>query len=369
MRLQEFLIEVALSPEQLAKRDNWSVFVQKVKNQEPFELVPDPRAPEGTESETVIIGYEDPKEHRAFLRKLAGGEPRTVLDKFRNERKSVILPTVDGDSIKLTQLQKTKEFGRRGGKAESERQEAGLVDAINNAVAENNHQPVTIKTSKANLRNIISANKVEGVSEIGKEPYADLAIHTKGGKTHLISAKGESAPSIAGGGIAGLFNIDPNIVGNAIKRAYKFYKDNFGDQEGKKFPPSKAIEVFVKVPDKYLDQILRGTKKMGGPIDYMYVGPMEVEVEAVGGRTDTITVSGEFIKVSDFIDHIGSLWLRIRRRRASQVLDFSSVDQYGFPNIFYARGEGGRRIVLVSENNLPKGLKKKGKDLYVGVGK
>lgn len=366
MRFFELLDEAPLNPTNLAKRENWSVFVDKVKNKEPFELVPDPDAPEGAEPETVVIGYEDEDQHEAFVKKISRGDMQTVLNRLRDQKKSIVLPVIGGEPIRITQLQKTAEFGRRGGKTESERQESGLVEAINNAVAKNGQKPITLKTKKATIKNVISANKVEGTNAYGKEPYADIAIHTKGGKTHLISAKGDTAPSIAGGGIAGLFDIDPNIVGNAVKRAYNFYKKEFGKHEGKKFPPSKAIEVYVKVPEKYMDSILRGTEDMGGPIGYMYIGPMDVESNYNG---TTLTVNGALVSVDDFMNHIGNLYLRIRRRRATQVLDFSSVDKYGFPNIFYSRGEGGRRVVLVSENNLPASLKKKGEGLYIGIGK
>jgi hypothetical protein len=366
MRYSEILDEAPLNPTNLAKRENWSVFVDKIRNKEPFELVPEPNAPEGAEPETVLIGYEDEEQHEAFVKKISRGDMQQVLNRLRDQKKSIVLPVIGGEPIRITQLQKTAEFGRRGGKTESERQESGLVDAINNAVAQNGQKPITIKTKKATIKNVISANKVEGTNELGKEPYADIAIHTKSGKTHLISAKGDKAPSIAGGGIAGLFDIDPNIVGNAIKRAYNFYKKEFGKHEGKKFPPSKAIEVYVRVPEKYMKDILQGTEEMGGPIDHMYVGPMDVEHSLKGS---VLTVNGALVPIDEFMDHINNLYLRIRRRRVTQVLDFSSVDKYGFPNIFYARGEGGRRVVLVSENNLPASLKKKGEGLYIGIGK
>lgn len=358
MRALELLDEAALNPAQLAKRDNWQVFTKKIEDGEPFLLVGDPET-------EVFLGYEDEEQHEEFLSML-DGEMNDVLAQFKAGA-SIMFPVIDGEDeyIKLTQLQKSKEFGRRGGKSETERQEKGFVDAINQAVQKNRRKPVNVTTDEEDLKNIIAANKVEGSNELGKEPYADIAVHNNRGSTELISAKNVRAPSIAGGGISGLFNIDPNIVGNAVKKAWRFYKTNFADSEGKKFPQGKAIEVYVKIPETWHEEILKGTKEMGGPIDYMYIGPMDVDAEI---EDNTVKLNGNLININDYMGHVGDLFLRIRRRRADQVLDFSSVDKYGFPNIFYSRGEGGRRVVLVSSSSLPKGIKKKGKDMYVGLG-
>jgi len=99
----------------------------------------------------------------------------------------------------------------------------------------------------------------------------------------------------------------------------------------------------------------------------MYIGPMEVTSDFDQNKGE-LTVSGALIPIKTYMDKIGNLYLRIRRRRKTQVLDFQSTDKYGFPNIFYNKGEGGRRIVLVSEKDLPKSLKKKAEDLYIGLG-
>ena len=361
--IRRILSEVALAPAQLAKRDNWDVFVQKIENKEPFELTP--KAVEERGVDEVTIGYDAATQHAQFVEELKATDMAAVLDKMRGTRRVISLPTVDGDKVRLGELQKTADFGRRGGKAETERQESGLVNAINSAVAENGQKPITLKTKHDTIDNVISANKVEGTNDLGKEPYADIAIHTKSGRTFLVSAKGSKAPSIAGGGIAGLMAVDENIVGNAVKKAYKLYKEAYGDKEGMRFPPGKAIEVYVKIADKWMEPILRGTKAMGGPIDYMYLGPMDVETTYADG---VLTVNGAAMDIKEYMDKIGNLFIRIRRRRKTQVLDFTSVDKYGFPNIFYQRGEGGRRIVLVSEKDVPKSLKKKGKDVWIGLG-
>jgi len=357
------ITEVSLSPAQLDKRDNWDTLVKKIKSKTPLELTP--QAAEQLGKTEVVLGYTSPKEHEEFVNLLAGDDKAATLEQLRTQGKTIMLPTADGGQVRLTQIQKTKSFGRTGAKSDTERQEVGIVEAINGAVATNKQKPITVKTKYDTIKDVISANKVTGMSELGKEPYADIAIHTKSGRTYLVSAKATHAPSIAGGGIAGLMNIDKDIVGNAVKRAYKFYKEVYGHAEGKKFPPGRAIEVYIKIADKHLRTILRGTKEMGGPIDFMYIGPMDIESTFENG---ILSFNGSFINIDTYMKKIGNLFLRIRRRRKTQVLDFESVDKYGFPNIFYQRGEGGRRIVLVSEKDVPASLKKKGKDMWVGLG-
>ena len=364
---RRILSEVAMSPAQLTKRDNWDVFIQKIEDKEPFELTPE--AVELLGKDEVTLGYSADTMHQEFVEGMKATDMANVMDKLRNTRKTVLLPTLDGEKVRMSHLQKTKEFGRRGGKVETERQESALVNAINTAVAENGNKPITLETAKYKLENVTGANKVSGVNDYGKEPYADVAIHLKSGATKLISAKGTRAPSIAGGGIAGLMNVSKNIVGNAVKRAFKLYKEAYGDKEGMRFPPGKAIEVYVRIADKWVEPILRGTKEMGGPIDYMYVGPMDIDYdfEKKSGKL-TAKLSGDLIDIDTYMEKIGNLYIRIRRRRKTQVLDFQSVDKYGFPNIFYQRGEGGRRFVLVSEKDVPKNLVKKGRDIWIGLG-
>jgi uncharacterized glyoxalase superfamily protein PhnB len=361
MRFGE-LLEKTLSPIELNKRDNWETFKRKIRDKQPFELAND-------KEKKIIIGYDDEDEHQAFVDKLEDGQaPSEILGQFRvgkGPAAKIMLPTLDGEPIGLSSLQKSEDFGSRGGKGETERQETELVNVINKAVQGNKQKPVTVKSTDDKIDNVISANKVAGTSELGSEPYADLAVHKKSGGASLISAKGPTAPSIAGGGQSGLLNIAPTVVGNAIKRAYKFYKEAFGANEGMKFPTGKAVEVFIEIPQKHVKDILAGTAEMGGPIDYMYIGPMKVEAEIAGKN---VSLNGKLISIEDYEKAVGKLYIRIRRRSTTQVLDFKSVDKYGLPNIFYEKGTGGRRIVVISEKHLPKKIKKKGAGLYISLG-
>lgn len=94
----------------------------------------------------------------------------------------------------------------------AERQERGLVDAINSGFGKNDAKPFTlVGANGVRITNVISAEKFEGRSSAGTEPYTDVIISTKTKKIN-VSNKGESAPSIAGGGLAGLELAVPGLT-------------------------------------------------------------------------------------------------------------------------------------------------------------
>ena len=78
----------------------------------------------------------------------------------------------------------------------AERQETGLVDAINLFSEKKGGKPFTLQAGSTRLTNVLSANKVMGRSASGDEPYTDVEIKTTN-KIYKLSMKGPSAPSMA----------------------------------------------------------------------------------------------------------------------------------------------------------------------------
>ena len=103
----------------------------------------------------------------------------------------------------------------------SERQETGVVDAINSYYSKFG-KPISVTAGSISLRNVVSAEKYGGRSSAGTEPYTDVIIRTKN-KAYNISNKGTSAPSIAGGGLKGLELIIPGFSGRFLNAALKKY--------------------------------------------------------------------------------------------------------------------------------------------------
>jgi len=196
-----------------------------------------------------------------------------------------------------------KQFLLEGGE-QAERQERGLIQTIKSLVKAT-RKPVMIQGIP---KPIIDAFKKEK-SEHGKEPYTDVVLVTSDKKQINISCKGPSAPSLAGGGLAGMMKIleeDPTFIHNVYDSIIAGY-DNLGLQDGKVYPAEKVPDLSLAIPEELKLTLVKGTKAMGGPIHYMYIGPMDVKFDK-----NTNSFNGEFISVKNYAK--GDLYLRVRKR-------------------------------------------------------
>ena len=227
--------------------------------------------------------------------------------------------------------------------AQAERQETGLIDAINAGFGANGGKPFTIVgTGGDRITECIRAEKYGGRSSAGTEPYTDVIIYRTRNRKVNISMKGTSAPSIAGGGLKGLEMAVPGFTKKFLDASLKKYK-NMGFVEGM----SNLPDMYGKVSNDLKEQIVVGNTKMGGPIDYMYVGPMNVTSRFSG---NTLTLNGKFTDASVYAKK-NDLYLRLRKRRADQPFT-EEKDSKGLPVILGkspSRGDKGRRIVTTTK--------------------
>lgn len=228
----------------------------------------------------------------------------------------------------------------------AERQERGVITAINGCVKLNNNKPIIVsgeKNIKTEIKSVTRAEKFNGRSESGSEPYTDLMIY--GTKTYNISNKGEAAPSLAGGGLSGIEFILPGLVESFLIQGVKEYKK-------KRIRENEVVpELYGKVAVSDVKLILKGNKKMGGPIDFMYIGPMDVTRKFENGKC---ILNGGFYTLEQYIAKIGgSLYLRARKRREDQPFVGDAIlDKAGLPAIYGkspSRGDSGRRIVVIDK--------------------
>ncbi len=75
----------------------------------------------------------------------------------------------------------------------AERQEKAVLSAINEAVARNKKNPITVIAGKTKLYGVISAEKYYGRQTTGSEPYTDIVI------TSMIGGKKNTVQSIVEG--------------------------------------------------------------------------------------------------------------------------------------------------------------------------
>jgi hypothetical protein len=110
----------------------------------------------------------------------------------------------------------------------AERQESGVIEKIKDAIKSNKMNPITLNAGKTIIEGVIDAEKYTGRQVGGAEPYTDVIIYTyKNGIKQAIncSLKGESAPSLAGGGLKGLELAVPGIAKKFMQTAFNQLKN------------------------------------------------------------------------------------------------------------------------------------------------
>jgi len=233
-----------------------------------------------------------------------------------------------------------KEYLAEAGAA-AERQETGFVDAVNDAVEMNGDKPITLKTKDAIIKGVIKAEKYSGRQRSGSEPYTDVQVFTSKGILNL-SMKGPAAPSLAGGGLRGIEEIIPGIGARFFRTAYDNHIKN-GLKPGDKVP-----DTYARLNDKDKNLLVIGNPAMGGPIHYMYIGPMDVKSKYNNG---TLEINGSAIDAKKYSkEH--DLFFRLRARRVDQTFDPESSDTNGVPKIYGkspSKGDSAGRLVITDK--------------------
>jgi hypothetical protein len=233
--------------------------------------------------------------------------------------------------------------------ASAERQETKFVDAINLAVKKNDQNPINVKAGKIYLEGVISSQKYTGRQIGGSEPYTDIVIEFSSSlkkQAINLSLKGEAAPSLAGGGLKGLELAVPGIANKFMKSAYNYLSSNMKLKLGSKVP-----DVYGKIGSSDKKKIVIGNKAMGGPIDYMYIGKMDVSSN-YDEKTNILTFwNGELIPSEKYANE-HALYFRLRARREDQRFDPTAKDSSGTPKIYGkspSKGDSAGRIVVTDK--------------------
>jgi hypothetical protein len=227
----------------------------------------------------------------------------------------------------------------------AERQENGIVKAVTDAVKANKGSPITVVAGKTKIAGVISARKASHLRQQGgSEPYIDILLGIDGEKDELgLSCKGKSAPSLAGGGLSGLELAVPGIAKKFMKAAY-----NYLTKTMKLNPGDKVPDVYGKIGAADKVKIVVGNKKMGGPIDYMFVGVMDVNAKYDEEKNELTFRDTEITPAKKYAeDH--ELYFRLRARREDQRFDPNAKDRDGSPKIYGkspSKGDSAGRIVV-----------------------
>ena len=341
-----------ISYNDLLKRDNPAVFAARVKNKGSFLL----KTEDG--NALVCTGKARMKmNNKTSAVKLTDGTMRLFL----NEKKGsdyLEIEVMDKKSKKWmrpTFFFKDKDFGGVAGKSSgggSERQELGLINMINKAAKKSsNFYFKTLGTKHKMLK----AEKNEGLSSVGQEPYIDVYILTQAGKKLGISNKGETAPSLAGGGLVGIQTIAPELL-DKLYIAVKKYIKKIKLKDGDVVDANSVPDIFIRIPDQFVKKILTGNAKMGGPIDYMYIGKMDV-VGKANPKSGEITVNGSFYSVAQYMKKVPDFYFRIRKRDLDSdnqmEIALKRTNKDGYPIIFQSARTGKNNFRLVITDKIP----------------
>lgn len=220
-----------------------------------------------------------------------------------------------------------------------ERQENAFVRAVNMAVKKTG-VAVSVKAGGVTISGVTKAEKFGGRQVSGSEPYIDVILHTKNKKVGL-SMKGESAPSLAGGGLKGINLAVPGLADKFMKAAYKHLSKKIN-------PGDKVPDIYGKVATLYKEKIVVGNKDMGGPIDYMYIGKMEPSSYYDKAKNCIEFRNGKLIEAKQYAKD-KTLYFRLRARRIDQVFDPDAKDTKGIPKIYSkspSKGDSAGRIAV-----------------------
>lgn len=229
--------------------------------------------------------------------------------------------------------------------ASTERQETGVIKSINDAVKKNKKNAITVVAGKTKFTGIVEAKKYTGRQSGGSEPYTDVILINNKGEQINLSLKGEAAPSLAGGGLKGLELAVPGIAKKFMTEAYnelvKKKKLTVGD---------KVPDVYGKIGNNDKKKIVVGNEAMGGPIDYMYIGPMNV-ISNYNEEKNELKLNGELTEAVEYAK-THELYFRLRARREDQRFDPDAKDNKGVPKIYGvspSKGDSAGRIVVTDK--------------------
>jgi hypothetical protein len=143
--------------------------------------------------------------------------------------------------------------------------------------------------------------------------------------------------------LSGLELAVPGIAKKFMTSAFTHLSKKLNLQPGDKVP-----DVYGKIGNADKVKIVVGNKKMGGPIDYMFVGTMDVKAKYDQAKNELTFGDTEITPAKKYAEE-HELYFRLRARREDQRFDPTSKDKDGSPKIYGkspSRGDSAGRIVI-----------------------
>lgn len=363
MRAYEFLYEAGLNSRDLGKRNGWSTLFNKINKNELFTKAGDETCDEDgntVENPTIQLIPLEKTNYWAVKHKDSGDLPRATVQDYTDfiNSKQHFDAIINGNETKvaLSQLYKGKDFGSTGSKqCNSEEQEHGLVEIINKYSKTGIYIPEMKITA-------MSARGNEGSNEMGKEKYIDIFITDSNGKDHGISMKGSVSMTVGGGGTAGLYSISEKMTISVYDTIEDFIVNGMGLKDENVVSHIDVPDMYIPVPDDMIIPIMRGSKAMGGPIDWMYVGPKSIThtIDTIDGVASLNLNGGKFSTVEAFKEEKinEAFYFRGRQRNVdgdTTEIDLVTQDKHGLPILMKNESNNGKNLRVVVTVGSPKG--------------
>lgn len=214
-----------------------------------------------------------------------------------------------------------------------ERQEYRLISIIESNIKKYK-KPVSIVTSYNTLSNIKGIMKNYIKNFYRKKPYTDIWLNIDD-KLVGISNKGLNSPSIFGGGLTSLLDIDKNYITNLYFKALKKSKESNEFE----INTTKSKDIYIHISNKdFLKKAISGNNRMGGTNLYYYFGDMDIGYY----YKDSIIyiINGNFIHIDDFMK-TNEFYLRIRKRFSSQIFTDMMDYRYNTPIPYIFKSKNG----------------------------
>lgn len=207
----------------------------------------------------------------------------------------------------------------------STRRERIIIEAVNNAVRENQRNPINIVAGGLTVVGIVASSKYSGGQSAVARPYTDIVLSPKTATNIKVSLRDTSTIAMYGEDHRTINILVPGIVNKFLRRV-KENLDASGLKTGDAVPPVYGL---VGPRDKM--KLLIGTSVTGGPIDYMYVGPSDIKT-SYDKKSNRLTLNGSMIDPKTYSKEI-QLYIGIRPGIDDQRYDSEATDQ-GMPKIY-----------------------------------
>ena len=221
----------------------------------------------------------------------------------------------------------------------NERQEQKFRSVINAMCKQ--YGDITIEAGNERIEHIIGAKKARDRTVAGHENYADIILHIGGGEDLKLQLKDVRPADYGGGGAEGIEQSVPGLADQFLHSCFSYLTKTIKLKAGDAVP-----QMFGKITELNKMNILKGSPAIGGPIDYIFIGPMLLTPTI---RKNKLSFGLSVLYSVEEYARKTPLFLRLRARTADQKFDPTLFNARTAPRIFGTSpttGKAGGRIVL-----------------------